>query len=78
MNTDDEKGGHYYGPYAWPGGVPIATPEEVAEIREKLLVSEEVKEEFMHLLEENIKAEFPGISEKKAKELAGNVWLKMS
>lgn len=77
-SLDDEKGGQYHGPYAWPGGVPIPTVEEIAENKKNSPIIMETREEAKRLLEENIRAEFPLISEEKVKELTEAVWLKIS
>lgn len=48
VSVDDDKGGPYHGPYAWPGGVPIVSAEEVDEVRKmqpvRAFIVEDVKD----------------------------------
>ncbi|MFZ2970580.1 MAG: hypothetical protein WA063_05520 [Minisyncoccia bacterium] len=77
LSVDDEKGGPYHGPYAWPGGVPIASVELVQEARKtqelKIFVREDTEDLVIGIIAEEM-----GIIPENQREIIKDIALQMS
>lgn len=76
VSVDDDKGGSYHGPYAWPGGVPIVSAEEVDEVRKMqqvhAYVREDVKDSVISMI-----ADETGIFSKNHEEIVEDIAFQM-
>ncbi|MFA6097876.1 MAG: hypothetical protein WC788_09735 [Candidatus Paceibacterota bacterium] len=68
-SVDDDKGGPYHGPYAWPGGVPIVSAEKVDEVRKMQPVFAAIREEVVETVCMIIDELFPNPGKEQMKAI---------